>query len=336
MRRNTLSIKEFLIYSLYVNIVVYLFYRNILFIAIWGLSIAGSHGILGLIITIAFVFNLAIAGRWGRNKKAAIAVTLIPYGVYTFIAYSKYMKAAYIRTIIVMGIIAVVYLVLIYGRRISNTQNRRKVIRGRSRRGYEGVINIVACAGVTLAIIAYVKNSVIGGVTSSQVKSTAVYGDEYALSENIDMILYLRPEEWDKLGDDLDMKMSVLASVVNMEGRFLGFNKEITLYTKDLGGDGFLGYYSYQNNAIYIDTDHILNDSSQKVMESVLHECFHVAQMQYSELYNSLGDENKNSYFLLDAKELSEEFASYVDSKDNPYKYYSQTVESSARAYAKA
>ena len=42
-------------------------------------------------------------------------------------------------------------------------------------------------------------------ITSSRVKGTAVYGDEYALAENIDMFLYLQPDEWDKLGEDKNM-----------------------------------------------------------------------------------------------------------------------------------
>lgn len=164
----------------------------------------------------------------------------------------------------------------------------------------------MACASVALTITAFVQNSVIGGVTSSQVKGTAVYGDEYALAENIDMFLYLRSEEWDKLGNDLDKKLAVLSTVVNAEGRYLGFNKKVTLYTRDLD-EGTLGYYSPDNNAIYLDTNHILNGSSREVLESCLHECFHVAQGQYADLYNSLDEEDKNMYFLMDAKELAED-----------------------------
>ena len=118
------------------------------------------------------------------------------------------------------------------------------------------------------------------------------------------MFLYLQPEEWEKLGDDLDMKMAVLSAVVNTEGRYLGFNKKITLYTKNLE-EGTRGYYSSANNAIYIDKNHILNDSSRDVLESCLHECFHVAQDQYLDLYNSLDEEYKNMYFLMDAKQLA-------------------------------
>ena len=335
MKRNTLNFKEFITYSLFLNIIAYLVYRNIFFKTIGNLSITGSHGVLGLIVLIVFIINLAITGSWGKNEKAVLATTLLPYGIYTYLACSKFFKTAYMCTSIITAIITVAYLVLIFGHRISSAKNRRKIIRNRNRRGYEGVRNIVACASVVLTIIAFVQNSVMGGVTSRQVKGTTVYGDEYALAENIDMFLYLRPEEWDKLGDDLDMKLAVLSTVVNTEGRYLGFNKKITLYTKDLD-KGTLGYYSSDNNAIYLDTDHILNDSSREVLESCLHECFHVAQGQYADLYNSLDEEYKNMYFLMDAKELAEEFDSYVNGKSNYSHYYSQTCESTARSYAKA
>lgn len=335
MRSNNLSFKEFIIYSLFANIIAYLVYRNIFFKTIGDLSVAGSHGVLGMIVLIAFIVNLAITGSWGKNEKAVLAVTLLSYGIYTYIAYSKSIKTACMWISVVTVIITALYLVLIFGHKKSNVKNQRRFIRNRNRRGYEGVRNIVACASVALTITAFVQNSVIGGVTSSQVKGTAVYGDEYALAENIDMFLYLRSEEWDKLGNDLDMKLAVLSTVVNAEGRYLGFNKKVTLYTRDLD-EGTLGYYSPDNNAIYLDTDHILNGSSREVLESCLHECFHVAQGQYADLYNSLDEEDKNMYFLMDAKELAEEFDSYVDGKSNYSHYYSQTCESSARSYGKA
>lgn len=335
MKRNTLNFKEFTIYSLFLNIIVYLVYRNIFFKTIGNLSIGGSHGVLGMIILVAFIVNLAVTNSWGKNEIAVLATTFLPYGIYTYIAYARYVKAAYIWTSIVTAIITVAYLALIFGHRISKTKNRRKIIRNRNRRGYEGVRNIVACAGVVFTIIAFYQYSVLGGVTSSQVKGTTVYGDEYALAENIDMFLYLQPEEWNKLGDDLDMKLAVLSTVVNTEGRYLGFNKKITLYTKDLE-EGAFGYYSPDNNAIYLDTNHILYDSSREVLESCLHECFHVAQGQYADLYNSLDEEYKNMYFLMDAKKFAEEFDSYADAKSNYSRYYSQSCECSARSYAKA
>lgn len=335
MKKNTLNFKEFIVYSLLVNIIAYLIYRNMFFKTIGRMSIAGSHAIMLIIVFGVFLVNLAITSGWGKNEKAVMATTVLSYGIYTFIAYSKLIRSAYIWTSAVTVVISVAYLFLVFGHRISNVKNRSKIIRSRNRRGYEGVRNIVACAGAAFTIMAFVQTSFLGGVTSNQVKGTAVYGDEYALAENIDMFLYLQPKEWEKLDDDLDTKLAVLSTVVNTEGRYLGFNKKITLYTKDLD-KGTLGYYSPDNNAIYLDTGHILNDSSEEVLESLLHECFHVAQGQYADLYNSLDDEYKNMYFLIDAKEFAEEFDSYVNGKSNFSHYYSQSCESSARSYAKA
>lgn len=335
MKRNTLDFKEFIFYSLLMNIIAYLIYRNIFFKAIGNLTVSESHGVLGGIVLIVFLINLAITGDWGKNEKAVMATTILSYGIYTFVAYAKLMKTAYMWTWVITGVIIAAYLILIFGHRISNTNNRRKIMRIRNRRGYEGVRNIAACAGVAFTVIAFVQTSVVGGITSSQVKGTAVYGDEYALAENIDMFLYLQPEEWDKLGDDLDTKLAILSTVLNTEGRYLGFNKKITLYTKDLD-EGTLGYFSPSDNSIFLDTNHILKDSSREVLESLLHECFHVSQHQYADLYNSLSDEDKNMYFLMNAKEFAEEFDSYVNGNTDYIHYYSQSCESTARSYGKS
>ena len=335
MKRNTLDYMDFIFYSLFLNNVAYLIFRYGFFKTIGDLSVTDSHWVLVAIVLIAFIINFAITFRWGKNKKAVLATTLISYGLYTYFAYSKLIITAYICTIAIAVIVAVAYLVLIFWRRISNKQNRSKIIRNRKRRGYEGVRNIAACAGLVFMIMAFVYDSTTNQIAIGQDGETVVYGDEYALSKNIDMFLYLQPEEWEKLGDDLDMKMAVLSAVVNTEGRYLGFNKKITLYTKNLD-EGTRGYYSSINNAIYLDKNHILNDSSRDVLESCLHECFHVAQDQYVDLYNSLDEEYKNMYFLMDAKQLAKEFDSYVDGKSNYTRYYSQECERSARAYGKA
>jgi len=335
MKRNTLDFKEFIYYSLMLNIIAYLIYRNIFFKTIGNLTVSESHGVLGGIVLIVFLINLAITGSWGKNEKAVMTTTILSYGIYTFVAYAKFMKTAYMWIWAITGVTTVAYLILIFGHRINNKNNRGKIMRIRNRRGYEGIRNIVACAGVAFTVIAFVQTSVVGGMTSSQVKGTAVYGDEYALAENIDMFLYLQPDEWDKLGDDLDMKLSVLSTVLNTEGRYLGFNKKITLYTKDLD-KGTLGYYSPSDNSIFLDTNHILNDSSSDVLESLLHECFHVSQHQYADLYNSLSAEDKNMYFLMDAKEFAEEFDSYVSGSSDYMHYYSQSCESTARSYGKS
>lgn len=163
MKRNTLDFKEYIFYSLMLNIIAYLIYRNIFFKTIGKLSVSESHGVLGGIVLIVFLINFAITGSWGKNENSVTATTILSYGLYTFVAYAKSIQTAYMWTWAITGILTIAYLLLIYGRKINHTNNRRKIMCDRNRRGYEGVRNIVACAGLVFTIIAFVQTSVIGG-----------------------------------------------------------------------------------------------------------------------------------------------------------------------------
>lgn len=157
MKRNNLNSKEFVIYSIFLNIIVYLVYRNCFFKTVENMSIDGSQGILGIIVLVASVINFFVTKSWGKNEKAVLATTFSAYGIYTYIAYSEIVKSAYMCISVITVIIMIVYLALLFGHNISNTNKRKIIIRNRHRRGYEGVRNIVACAGVAFTIIAFVQ-----------------------------------------------------------------------------------------------------------------------------------------------------------------------------------
>ncbi len=90
--------------------------------------------------------------------------------------------------------------------------------------------------------------------------------------------------------------------------------------------------YNNSNSTIMINTD-ALDCSSEEILRSILHECYHCAQHQYVEIYNSLDVSDKDNFFMFDAARYADEIAHYTDGTENYPKYYSQRLEADARAY---
>jgi len=335
MRNNTVTYKGFIFASLYWIVVIYIAFNTFVYKTISGLSYVSSHLVLIGIVLATTVVNALISMKFARNERSAIITTLLAYGIYAFVAYGIYLNKVTNCIVAISGLIAVVYLAIAFNYGMESISNSRRKLKIRFRRSYIGVRNIAGAAGCVFIVYMVICANVVGGLaTSSEVKGTAVYGDEYALAENIDMFLLLQQDEWEKI--DLNKKLSVLQTVLNTEGRYLSFNKKITLYASDLT-DGVLGYTDYDNNKIQIDIDELGPKSdSRECVEIILHEAYHVSQHQYKEIYESLSESDKNCIFMLDAAIYANEIENYTSGSDDYYAYRSQKLEADARGYALA
>lgn len=331
MKKNTLTVLQFIMFSIFWNVLAYSWYRCLLFKSVFDLGKLGSHLVLGGIILVFSLANYVISGKYGKNEKSIYAIIAISYGIYAFLSFFKYMKKAGILIAIISLLLACSYLVLLFGCEISPEKNRKKVMASRKRRAYLGARNIVAYACTVFLVCTFVKIVVLGNV-SKVAKPTQLYGDEYSMINNIDMFLYLQPEEWEKIKGDIDLKLNILQTVVNCEGRYLSFDKPITLHAADLEG-GELAYYNDKESTIFIDMRHLDNSSSEEVLRSLTHECMHVAQHQLKDIYDALDSSDQNSYFMMEAARYEKEINNYKGGNDDYLLYYSQRLESMARAY---
>ena len=330
---NTFSELEFLAYSLFWNTLGFVWYRNLILRNVFDLGTKGSNLVLLAVIIVINMINYLICRKFARNQKSVFAVMALSYGTYSLISYMYYMKSAYVVIIIVSVLIIVARLIYIFCRKISFHKDRDRVVRARRRRGYIEARDIAALACTVMVIATFVQTEMFGNLAKpTQVQPAQLYGDEYQLSNNLDMLMYLLPDEWEKLKGDTDKKLSVLQAVVNCEGRYLGYDKPISIFAGDLD-DGTLGYYNHEDGTICIDIEH-LDDPSQKVLESVLHECYHVAQSMYADIYRSLGGSDQRNYFMTDAAMYADEIDNYIGGERNYHIYYSQRLEADARAYS--
>ena len=145
----------------------------------------------------------------------------------------------------------------------------------------------------------------------------------------MEQVLKLQPEEYSKL--TIDEKMELLQVMADIQGRYLGLARRVTVRTSSLR-EGEEANYSDATAVIQINTDY-LSEKPQKVLEALYHEMFHAAQHQYADIYNQVSAENKKSYFLMDAEIYAYEIDNYKNGEDDILEYYSQKCEQDARAH---
>lgn len=333
MKKNTLSGKEYLWNYLLWGVISYIWYQNLFFTNIEGMTVFQSNLILIGSMVIGFIINTVLSVQWSRNTFSIITSMLIPFGIYTFITYNPYLSNLYKPLLIIAGIALVSGIVAAVFTKVNST-NRRRI---RMIRNCRSVIAARTVGAITSAVIIgciFGRVYIGGALISSQECSTSTYGDEYTIANNIDTVLLLKPENWDKVTNAQE-RLDILQCVVNIEGNHLGLNKEVHIYSKILG-EGVLGYYSERESAVYISVEHLMKDSIYDVLDTVGHEMYHAAEHRYVEIYNNLSPEDQDSYFFYDASIYVEEFSNYVSSKDDFITYYGQKCEKDARSYGKS
>lgn len=332
MKQNTLNKREYVLETLFWAIIAYIWYNNLLFINIDGKTVLESNVLLIVMIGSAIFINCLSTMRWRRNTSSAITTIIIPFGLYAYITYGKYMPRIYKFIVLVAIGIGVLATVCIIAVRVQvRTKKRRIFIKARML--YLILRLVGAVASISFIICLFCRIFIGGALLSSSESATETYGDEFTIAENIDTVLLLQEDEWKRLS--LDERMDVLQCICNIEGNYLGLSKGIHIYASELD-EYILGYYNNSASTIQISIDLLEVGDPYETLDTVCHEMFHAAQHRYVEIYEGLDDSSKNSYFLYNASVYVDEFKNYKSGRktDDIYEYYGQMCERDARSYA--
>jgi len=330
LKKNTLSGRDYLWNYAFWAVVGFIWYKNLLFTNIRGLSVMQSNLVLIGIILVTFFVNTYLSFGWSRNEKSIIASLFISMGVYTFITYNQYLSNMFRPILVVASIDFLIGVSIALFSRV-NCENRRRVPMIRRRKIIATVRTIGAITSAVMIGCILGKTYVGGALFSSNEKTTSSYGEEYTIANNIDTVILLKPENWENI-DIPQERLDVLQCVVNIEGNYLGLNKGIHIYSKIMEENN-LAYYSDRESAVYININHMMNDSVYEVIDSVAHELFHAASYMYVEIYNELSPEKQKSYFFNDVAVYAKEFSNYVSADVDFVSYYGQKCEKDARLY---
>lgn len=335
MKRNTLCKRDYVLEILFWGIISFIWYQNLFFINIPGKTVPESNLILIVMVVVSVTVNLVFTIRWSRNTVSAITATLLPYGAYAYITYAKYMAKIYrIVLWVAVGICVLVALYIAVAK--MNARTKSRLVFRKVRMTYSVVRFVGAAASVILIICLFCRLYIGGALITPGEKAASAYGEQYTIAANIDTVLLLQEEEWEKL--DLDERMDVLQCICDIEGNYLGLDRGIHIYASKLD-DNLLGYYNDSASSIQISIDLVESEDPHESLDCVCHEMFHAGQARYVEIYEGLDDEAKRSYFLYNASVYAEEFRDYKNARmsddvSDYLEYYGQWCEQDAREYA--
>lgn len=334
MERNTLSKALYVWESILWSIIAFILYKKIFFIQLSAKSVLESNLILIVMIIITFEANLFLTMRWGRNSIAAVTAAFIPYGVYAYLTFAKYIPKYRIVLFIAAGI-CVLLLICIFAIKM-NEETMRSLVLKKLKMAYSALRLVGAIASIAFMICVICEAHINGNLATPDEETTETYGEQYTIEANIDTVLLLQVEEWEKLS--VEERMNVLQCVCNIEGNFLGLNHGVQIIATKLD-DNDLGVYNESESTIKISNDLVNSKYVMEALETVCHEMFHAAQWEYVGIYEGLDDAEKKLYFFSPAAAYAEEFYNYQKAEqgkdESTYLEYSQQLcEESARDYA--
>lgn len=328
MEQNNMTRKEYIKEHIIWNLLVFLWFRNLLFKCIPKFTYTES--LFGFVILSVIVMAICIALTWNRNRNYwnLIENIILCWGVFVCITYMNLYRTRIVYVGIATAAISLLLSILVLFRRIRRRDKRNLIIKRR-------VENVAilwkrnsAIAFLVIMVPVATSSLLYGTVLNSKAEVVKVYGDEHSLKANIEVISDIEPSRWENLG--IEDKLLVAQKIVNCEARYYGLSHEIMVGTDDLSV-GTLAYYRDSTHQIVIDLDHLENSYSYYVLSSLLHEVHHAYAHNQVALYQKLDEEDRNLFIFYDASVYMEEFAKYEDGDENFYAYYTQLAEIHAR-----
>jgi len=330
---NTMSKKEFLFDHVFYIIISFIWFKGLLFRSIGFRTRSDSMLILWTLIIFLNVIGIATNWNKRRNYLTLFSNICIPFGIYTFLTYSKNFPLIWIIVIFVTITLSSLYCWLILSRKIKRKRYVKEIIKRRLSRCFLGTRTILS---ICLALIILpLGTSVIFGntlVTSSINAETPTQDNEWTIANNIETVMNLHEKTWTKLSTK--EKLNTMQIIANIEATYLGLPHELNVTLGTLSENTIAGYAD-QDHTITINIDHFDSYSAPEALDALCHEAYHAYQHRLCDAYDSVDGTYKSLLSFHNVQQYKYEFSNYADGDDDFEEYYFQACESSSRAYAK-
>ena len=325
--KNVLSVPVYLIAGLFYMAGAAFAYDELLYARVGELSSGASRGIwYGLMVGV-FAVCFALTVRKRRNFLSLAVNTLLPFEIYTAIAYWDIL---WVPLLIFGGVVLLlwgaywVYLFLM---------KKLKRFRPETRRGKwiwwaQGTRTIFAAAFLSLLIPLLIV-MIIGSFQSSAQSPPADTDGSYTIEGNRDTLRNFLPERWETLAKE--EKLRTLQTVCDIETHALGLPHALHVEEKELEEDTIAQYEDVSHN-VYVNRSY-LDGRPRKLLDAMLHESYHAYQFSLVELYRASPPEYRNLAGIREAEQYRKEFENYEGGGDFDV-YSSQLCEQKAEEYA--
>lgn len=324
--KNTIQPDIYIYKHILWSVLAMIVYERVFFTALPGKTTAWSRVFLVIFVIVLAAVGILLTFKKYKNNVNVAANILIPYEIYTVIAYFPYIPRM-VWIFIIISILIVSALIILSKIKTNKSTKRR------THSFYQNLIaSKTAVAFCMIIFLVFLGARVLSGsiIAEPSPIGTSDTADEWTVSNNIDTVLLLQDNEWTKLNNQ--EKLDVLEVIANIEIQYLGLNHQLHLRSDDLQ-DGVHAYYKHNKYEIVIDIDNLQNSSAMTLLSDLCHECYHSYQYQMIELYNDTSEEYKNMRLFAVVDEYIENFSNYIDAREDFDGYYAQKVEVSARKY---
>ena len=330
---NTMSKAGFVFEHIFWGIISMIWFNNILFRSIEGLTFDQSRLFLWLSLIISAMLGIVLTWKKRRNNLSLFVNIIMPYELYSIISYRNTAPALLWSLAAISLLLSIAYVVLIFRPKIRTRARKETVIRARLVRSFLGTRTVGACC-MSVMILVLGASSLFGILcfSPSEVSAKRSYGEEVTIANNIEVVSQLEEEKWSTLSTA--EKLNTLQTVANIEAHYLGLPHELKVIAGPLS-ENTLACYNDGTHVITININHLEADSAHDVLDSVCHEARHAYQHRLCDVYDSISEDQRELLVFYNVQMYKQEFSNYVDGKDDAISYYFQWCESDARSYAR-
>lgn len=330
--RSTMGSIEYVAESVFWGLISMIWYKNILFRCLPNLTYRTSRLVLWSMLLASVVVCSGCFFRKKRTSWSVFVSLLFPYGIYTIGAYWRTLQNRITMVLLISTVLSILFGILVMTRKINRKNNTKRVIVKRIRRCVSTASTIFSVAMAVIMVPLLIQGAFGVTLIKSSVEANIGTGaEEQTISNNIDMVLKLQAEEWCSLSTN--EKLNVLQCVANIEAHYLGISNELNVGASNLP-EYTLACYSDASHTIYINLEHLENDSVDEVLNSCCHEAYHSYQHRLVDAYNEASEEVQKLRIYRNTVHYVDEFGAYVNGYEDFCSYYSQQCEKDARTYA--
>lgn len=315
------------------GLVVVHLYRTLAFKTIPGLSLSQSNWAFWGIWIACILIALFMTPKANRSSFCVFASINTPIAIYLILSYFRIYRTAFTIGLSVIGAALVAYTSLVLVINIGDVW--RGKYRGRLTKFFAyflHAIRMVASLGLSILFLVFYLNLYFGGPLMDPITlATDPKVNNQKISGNIETILLLQEDEWEKLS--VQERLDVLQTVANIEATYLGLPHELNVVVA-VTDETTSGHYNDRTHTITINPDYIADESAHDLVETIAHEAFHAYEHRLVDLHNSVSSQERNLLIFDRISEYKDNFENYIDGDDDIYGYITQAVETDSIKYA--
>lgn len=334
---NTMGQLEYVWENVYWSFLIFLLYRNLLFIPLFTFDYRQSSLLLVSSIIFALSIGILLTHKHRRNHVSLVCNVILSYGIYHTVSLWFMDRDLLFNFAIPAALLVVGYfLLVIITYSIERVRSNIDVSIWRCISSC--LLNCRTFVAFVLALsIMFTVVRPLLGFPVMELQEDIVFlntsdsgAEGETISKNMDIVLLLQEDEWSHL--DVSNRLNVMKTIADIEANYLGI-PELSVCTEVLE-EHTMGHYNDSSKTITLNLSYLANADARTMLTTICHECYHAYQHRLVELYNELDSEDRGLLLFYEASQYRDEFANYIDGSDNYYAYSRQWCETDSEEYA--